>query len=744
MRKRIIVVLFAFAMLLSLLALPMAAGEPGPVIYSGKMGDDVYWKYDQTEKLLKFSGTGDMYDFENTTDQPWYSYRNDIITIVIGEGITSVGSLNFCNCKGIKTVTFPSTLERIGASAFKSCSSLVMLSIPDSVTYIGAEGFRSCSELYSVTVPDTLMYLGDYAFSGCNGIDYTVYENGYYVGNKTNPYVVLVKTEDLSVSSAEIAEGTKFVSSAVFNNASQLTSVTIPDSVISIGQSAFSGCTALEKIVIPDSVVSVGVRAFYGCTSLESVKLSEKLDIIPEAMFYNCSSLSQIEIPGSVKRIVRDAFYSCRALTSVTIPDGVEEIGHRAFAECISLTEVNIGKTLSKIYDGGRLFSGCAGLSNVNISAENEYLSYENGFLYNKDKTYLIDCIPELVPDELVIPSTVKTVGGWVFRNLTEIKSVTFPDGLETIGDRAFENCTGLVTVSLPDSVTEIGISAFYECENLVSVRLGTSLETIGSSAFKYCTKLYEVVNDSSVSLKRYLGTSDYGYVVKYAIILGSGESTLKNIDGYLFLRDKSNVNYLVAYTGDSADLVLPESCNGEEYIVYSYAFSKNNSISSAVIPDAVTGISRNAFDRCINLTSVIIGKSVTVLGDAAFYGCKNLATVQIPSSVVRIHPAAFYQTALTDINFMGTLLQWKCIDIQWDEFDEHYAFEYSPLEDAAVHCYCTENGHTEAKRTAKEATCTEDGTIEVYCSVCDEVISTERIPKGHSYEKGVCTVCGA
>ena len=209
----------------------------------------------------------------------------------------------------------------IGSDAFAYCYSLTSVVIPDSVTSIGNFAFYYCSSLTSVEIPDSVTSIGDYAFSACNSLQYNEYDNGYYLGNENNKYVVLVKAKDKSITNCNIHQNTKVVYSSAFDGCTSLTSVEIPDSVTSIGEGAFADCSSLTSVVIPDSVTSIGGSSFS-----------------------NCDSLTSIVIPASVTSIGGGAFSSCDSLTSVVIGDGVTSIGNYAFQNCTSLTSVTFKK----------------------------------------------------------------------------------------------------------------------------------------------------------------------------------------------------------------------------------------------------------------------------------------------------------------------------------------------------------------------------------------------------------------
>jgi hypothetical protein len=127
---------------------------------------------------------------------------------------------------------------------------------------------------------------------------------------------------------------------AAFIYCSNLTSITIPDSVTSIGGSAFIGCTSLTSITIPDSVTSIGGSSFISCNSLTSITIPKSVTSIGAKAFSGCTSLTSITIPDSVTSIGKEAFSQCSNLTSITIPDGVTSIGQWTFAGCSSLAAV--------------------------------------------------------------------------------------------------------------------------------------------------------------------------------------------------------------------------------------------------------------------------------------------------------------------------------------------------------------------------------------------------------------------
>ena len=125
-----------------------------------------------------------------------------------------------------------------------------------------------------------------------------------------------------------------------FQNKTNLTSVTIPDSFSSIGQNAFSGCTGLTSVTMPDSILKIGFGAFSNCSSLSNITLSSSLMDIPQSAFFYCTQLSNVVIPNGATTIGNSAFWGCSSLSSITIPTSVTSIEYGAFMQCSSLTDV--------------------------------------------------------------------------------------------------------------------------------------------------------------------------------------------------------------------------------------------------------------------------------------------------------------------------------------------------------------------------------------------------------------------
>ena len=179
-----------------------------------------------------------------------------------------------------------------------------------------------------------------------------------------------------------------------FRNCSELTSVTIPNSVTSIDNYAFEGCSNLTSITIGNSVTSIGNYAFLNCSSLITINIPEDVTSIGYGAFQSCSSLTSITIPEDVSSIGGSTFRGCSSLTSIIIPNNVTSIGNYAFYGCSSMTTVYIGSSVKSIGEG-YTFANCPELTDVYCYAEQVPKTYYYNIFENSYIKYATLHVPE-------------------------------------------------------------------------------------------------------------------------------------------------------------------------------------------------------------------------------------------------------------------------------------------------------------------------------------------------------------
>ena len=245
---------------------------------SGTCGDNVTWKL--SNGVLSISGTGEMKNYSTVGYLPWYSYRTEIQSVIIGDGVTSISDFAFDGCG----------------------DNLTTVTLPDSIEKIGKQSFYDCVSLKSIKLPSGLLTIGGYAFSGCSSLTEIV----------------------LPSSMTGIGVGT-------FENCSNLATVTIKGSLTGITDYAFHHCSKLKSITIPDSVTYIGVYAFAGCVSLTEITMPNRLTMIRERAFNDCDGLTELTLPDGLTKIEDYAFCECRNLRKIIVPKSVTSIGTYAF-----------------------------------------------------------------------------------------------------------------------------------------------------------------------------------------------------------------------------------------------------------------------------------------------------------------------------------------------------------------------------------------------------------------------------
>ena len=363
--KRILAVLLALLMLVS--SIPYAVAEEEAT--SGKCGESVFWRFDKSSKTMTISGSGPMSNYIN--DESPFCYKSDIESVLIGEGVTSVGDWMFEGCDGLKRVTLPDSVTILGDYSFLECSSLVDIIITNKVKSIGDGAFAECSSFTSVLIPNSVTKIGNAAFSNC----------------------------------------------------SKLTNVTIPNSVTSIGSGPFSSCDKLSSIIVN------GDNLFYSTDENGCLYNKDKSDLI---QYPTGNSRREFIVPDSVTSIGPFAFDGCNCLTSVIMPNGLKSIGGWAFSNCSNLVSARIPNSVAELFDGA--FEGCSSL-----------------------------------------------------------KSVTLPNNMTYTGQNVFKDCNSLISVTIPFGVTKISRGMFWQCKELSSVTISKSVKSIDYGAFYRCDALSDI-----------------------------------------------------------------------------------------------------------------------------------------------------------------------------------------------------------------------------------------------------------
>ncbi|MBR4235409.1 MAG: leucine-rich repeat protein [Clostridia bacterium] len=487
-----------------------------------------------------------------------------------------------------------------------------------------------------------------------------------------------------------------------------ITQVIVSEGITSIGDNAFQNAFNLTGISLPSGLTRIGDAAFYSCESLGSISIPGTVASIGKDAFRWCSALTGITIPNGVTEIAADTFYHCESLTNIIIPGSVTNIRSNAFAYCSALENIAIPNSVTSI--GEYVFEGCSSLKNISI------------------------------------PNSVTSIGYGAFYNCSSLTYLPLPDSITDIRRNMFYGCDGLTEITIPSGIKSIGYDAFYLCENLTKVSIPASVSTIDVRAFQNCTSLTEIVVDTGNSVyASYLGavyntaltelllcpdgktsitfpnslTGIGNYAFSYysrlaSITIPSGltsincdevfdnchELTNITVDSanpafasYLGMLYDKTLTQLIkcpngktyAIVADSAVSAAPGAFNGCYKLTtlnianltdidsntFSYCYALNTlkvnpanpqyasrggllcdkagsavilcpkGLTSVTVPDGITEIQNSAFAYG-SIVSVTLPDSLTRIWDNAFYECEELTGIRIPESVTEIGDDAF------------------------------------------------------------------------------------------------------
>jgi hypothetical protein len=422
----------------------------------------------------------------------------------------------------LTSLKLPGNLVSIGELACYYCWNLTgQLSIPATVKSISDYAFYGCSELtaFSVSASNT-------RYSGSNGVLFSKNKDTLFLfpNAKSGDYVIPSTVTRINCSA--------------FENASSLSSVTIPASVISIGKYAFCNCSGIKgNLTLPESLISLEDGVFYNCDNLNgTVYIPATLKQMGYYCFLESNSIKMFSVNSSSTSYSsnngilysknQDTLFICPGgkKGSIMIPSTVKLIGSHAFYNCDSLTG-NIQIPLNVDYIGYYAFYGCKKIASFTVDTQNAYFTSVDNVLYTKTLDRILAC-PSIKNGSFTLPESIRYIDPCAFCFCTSLSGfINIPASVEYLGDYAFYGCKAIsgFTVDsdnkffsaqdgllfnkwkdtlyicplsksgqfqIPSSVKYIGHSAFDGCSNLTEIYLPDSIEGIGNYAFKDCTGL--------------------------------------------------------------------------------------------------------------------------------------------------------------------------------------------------------------------------------------------------------------
>ena len=418
--------------------------------------------------------------------------------LVIQEGVQTIDNYAF-ESNSLQNLTFPSTIKSIGNEAFRYnnnfqsiiCNAVMPPALGDNAfnieitssikvpmasiaAYRKAYGWKDFSNYYGGEVV-------------ADGITYRIDENGAMVA------VAETALTEANILSTVEFEGNQYlvikINDKVFYGNTNLTTVTLAESLTTLGSNAFESCKSLKTIKIPSGVTAIPENCFRECSLMESVSLPEGLVEIGASAFSGCQNLESVTLPESLTTLGSNAFESCKSLKTIKIPSGVTAIPENCFRECSLMESVSLPEGLVEI--GASAFSGCQNLESVTLP---ESLTTLGSYAFDSCK--LLKTIK--------IPSGVTAIPDKCFYRCSSLESVTIPEGVTAIGDDAFQSCN-LNALTLPESLETIERYAFNSNSSLKSVNIPAKVKTIGVQAFSYCGLTDLVISEGVQTIGDYV-----------------------------------------------------------------------------------------------------------------------------------------------------------------------------------------------------------------------------------------------
>ena len=448
--------------LLSVLSFTLQGGVRWGLLFVALLTTTCLWAYDFQSGDLYYNITSDTTVEVTCQEESAYNYimlASAIIpeTVIYNDitySVTSIGKAAFKDCFSLVVVTLPKSIVSIHEEAFYKCTSLSSITMENGIINIEKSAFRYCKSLTSITIPSSMTKIGREVFRNCSSLRSIIWNAKYYVDAV---YASPFRDIASQITSFTFGDDIEYIPAFLCDGMQKLTSITIPNTVVTMGDCVFRGCSSLNTVTMGNAVKNIGNRAFYTCKSLTSIIIPNSVITIEDGAFWDCTALSSAVVGNSVERIGEYAFCGCSSLSSIIISNSVREIGSRAFYNCSLLDSICLGNSIETIAD--EAFYGCSSLSSIIIPNSVTRIGggafeatgiYKNKSNWEDNVLYISNCLIEA--------------------NTIESNTYSIKENTRVIADNAF-NINGYITsITIPKSVTHIGYNAFYQCHILDTI----------------------------------------------------------------------------------------------------------------------------------------------------------------------------------------------------------------------------------------------------------------------------------
>ena len=392
-------------------------------------------------------------------------------------------------------------------SPFRYYSGLKKVIIGNGITIIGSELFKECRALTSVTIPNSVSNICFDAFIGCSSLE------AVNISNLEAWCKIKFNSSDSNPTKS---------AKNIYLNGNLITNLVIPNSITNINFAAFVNCTCLEKVTIPDSVTKISWQAFYGCTEMKELKIpcSTKIDNYQHT-FARCGNIEKLTITKgngtmqnySPEKDKDDTCYeytpwyvSKSKLSTVIIEDGVESIGNYAFYDCENITNLTIPCSTT-INNSGKAFYNCSNIEKLTLTKgdgtmPNYSLMVLWGINYYQNTPPWYASRDKL--STVIIKDGVKNIGDYAFYDCRNIKSLTMPCSSEIYNsENTFYNCRSIDNLKLTKGTGKMPLysksvnssNTYYQYtpwyvsrDSLRELNIEKGVKSVSNYAFYGCT----------------------------------------------------------------------------------------------------------------------------------------------------------------------------------------------------------------------------------------------------------------
>lgn len=566
-------------------------------------------------------------------------------SVKLGSQTKTIGQSAFESCPELVAITNNNTVERIENGAFRNCNKLHDVNTWDKLIYIGEESFKNCQQLESLTFSHCLTTIGDRAFSQCQKLkNFTVLNSLKNIGKE-------VFKECPGLENVVVEEGVTQLPNGLFYKCTGLKNVTIPTTLKQISGKLFSGCASIENIEIPEGVEVIGGFAFEECSKLKTIKLPHSISTFKSAAFFQCKSLQDVIYNGNINdwavinfegettntdqsiygsadaylhyysEFLNDSSNPCLYSRRLTTTDkdlsrvvlNAAKINNWALTGLDDVREIIISSSVKEIEPAA--FRDMLGLQKFEVESNNAAYSSENGVLFNKNKTQLLNYPAQKVEAVYEVAPSVKTISGLAFYGNEKLKSVIIKDTVERIGWGCFGNCSSLESMQLPFVG---GIRDYISLSDI------NHFSYIFGNIYISNNKMHE----SHTNLRR------------GALSIGENEPDSKDDLVQMYFVLPPSLKSVVIKNGF------------DEYNIYNSAFANCDNIENIKLDCNVRTIGTNAFLECNGVKSICplneensgisIKNTLQHIKYAAFSDCANLANIVLPEHVLTIDNQSF------------------------------------------------------------------------------------------------------